>query len=59
MNPLGGNFANCAVCYTITFKVSAFHFFSQKLEIETVWFESPKLNPNNHYSLRTVDFVTL
>ena len=44
------NFASGAVWYAIVFKVSAFYYFGQKLEIKTVCFDNPKLNPNNHYS---------
>ena len=59
MNSPDGNLANGAVWYTIVFKVSAFTFFIQKLEIETVCFENLKLNPNNHYGFRDTFECTL
>ena len=37
MNPLGGNFVSGAVWHTIIFKVSAFHFFGQKLADVTIY----------------------
>ena len=47
--PQGGHFANDADWHTIVFKISALQFFGPKLEIDTVCFKNPKLNPNNHY----------
>ena len=38
LNPPGGNFASGAVWHTIAFKVSAFHFFGQKLTDVPIWF---------------------
>ena len=40
-------------------KFQHFTFLSKKMDIETVCFENPKLNPKNHYNQRTPDFVTL
>ena len=39
-------------------QISEFYFFCQKLEVETVRFENPKPNLNNHYNGRTGIFVT-
>ena len=51
MNTPGGNFANGAIWYTIVFNVSVINFLCQiKLEIKTVCFENPSLNPNNYYA---------
>ena len=38
---------------------SSILFFVPKMEIETVCFDNPKLNPNNHYSSSTSAFVRL
>ena len=50
MSTPGDNIANGAVWYALVFNVSALYFLGHTLEIETVCFENPKLNPNNHYS---------
>ena len=39
MNAQRGNFANNAVWYTIVFKISALHFFGQKLSDVTTWWK--------------------
>ena len=42
-NPPGGIFASGAVLLTITFKVSAFHFFGQNLTDVPIWSTNLKL----------------
>ena len=58
MKPCSGTFASGTAWWTIVFKVSAFSFFCQKMKIETVCLENPKLNHNNHYSVCAVFTVS-
>ena len=59
--PTRCNFANDAVWYTILFKVSVFPLFWPKTKDCNCLFQKSYflLNPNNHYSRRTVEFDTL